>query len=457
MSARQPFLPSRPASRTVNRGDDAGTTPVRAALPNSNLPSDANDSAELGKPTRALNIASFKKSAPPRTPSFGTGAAEFEAAAQGPPRSAVKKGTTPARIYAPHPSTPSAGVSSSLAGFPTPEFKTPSLPFSRSADEGHTNAHISPPADATITNLNLFRPKSCAQTTTTRRPPPPSTEQSFFGNAKFLSSGGGGGSGDLDDSGYFSEHTDTEADRFAPVKHAAGDPRSVKAHAVPDDVDARFVNSTKRVRPASPGNDGDDEDGPMVQQSNRPRGNLPKRPCVRRSPSLSSRAAPDEEGAPAFVLPPHIPHPMAAMGDLPGLEFSEADLARYVELYEQGSERWSKAPMEEWVAGADDVLAKFGEMIDMIKDHMRCVSRSSDAPFLSFVVSPLLTRSEYHARAIVSSKMNLYKSLHTRLSDEHSALDQRAKELRGASQTLVRDSGTIGGAIDSHEIDPRVH
>ncbi|KAI9431074.1 hypothetical protein H4582DRAFT_2085492 [Lactarius indigo] len=425
MSARQPFLPSRPASRTVNRGDDAGATPVRAALPNSNLPSDANDSAELGKPTRALNIASFKKSAPPRTPSFGTGPAEFEAAAQGPPRSAVKKGTTPARIYAPHPSTPSAGVPSSLAGFPTPEFKTPSLPFSRSADEGHTNAHISPPADATATNLNLFRPKSSAQTTTTRRPPP-STEQSFFGNAKFLSSGGGGGSGDLDDSGYFSEHTDTEADRFAPVKHAAGEPRSVKAHAIPDDVDARFVNSTKRVRPASPGNDGDDEDGPMVQQSNQPRGDLLKRPCVRRSPSLSSRAAPDEEGAPAFVLPPHIPHPMAAMGDLPGLEFSEADLARYVELYEQGSERWSKAPMEEWVAGADDVLAKFGEMIDMIKDHM-------------------------------SSKMNLYKSLHTRLSDEHAALDQRAKELRGASKTLVRDSGTIGGAIDSHEIDPRVH
>jgi hypothetical protein len=54
------------------------------------------------------------------------------------------------------------------------------------------------------------------------------------------------------------------------------------------------------------------------------------------------------------------------MGELPGLEFSEADLARYAELYERGSERWSKAPMEEWVAGADEVLAKFGEMIDMV-------------------------------------------------------------------------------------------
>ena len=76
------------------------------------------------------------------------------------------------------------------------------------------------------------------------------------------------------------------------------------------------------------------------------------------------------EGAPSFALPPHIPHPTVAMGELPGLEFSDADLTRYAELYEQGSERWSKAPMEEWVAGADEVLAKFGEMIDMVSFYL---------------------------------------------------------------------------------------
>jgi hypothetical protein len=50
MSARQPFLPSRPASRALNRGDDTSTTSggnARAALP-SNPPSDTNDSAEFG-------------------------------------------------------------------------------------------------------------------------------------------------------------------------------------------------------------------------------------------------------------------------------------------------------------------------------------------------------------------------------------------------------------------------
>jgi hypothetical protein len=44
MSARQPFLPSRPASRALNPGDDVGATRVAS----SNHPSDAIDSAELG-------------------------------------------------------------------------------------------------------------------------------------------------------------------------------------------------------------------------------------------------------------------------------------------------------------------------------------------------------------------------------------------------------------------------
>jgi hypothetical protein len=52
-----------------------------------------------------------------------------------------------------------------------------------------------------------------------------------------------------------------------------------------------------------------------------------------------------------------------------------------------------------------------------------------------------------------SSKENLYKSLHTKLADEHTSLEQRAKELRGASQTLLRDSGSIGGGLDPSNLD----
>jgi len=52
-----------------------------------------------------------------------------------------------------------------------------------------------------------------------------------------------------------------------------------------------------------------------------------------------------------------------------------------------------------------------------------------------------------------SSKVNLYKSLHTKLANEHSSLERRAIELRDASQALVRDSGNIGGGLDSNKLD----
>ena len=315
---------------------------------------------------RTLNISGFKKSAP-RTTSFG---AEFETT--GEVRSAAKG--PGARIYAPHPSTPP--VIPPLPSFPTPEFKTPSLPFARSVEGAHTSS----PAAAAAEVTNLFRPKSCRPQQQQQqqqqqgeimggRCRPPSSEQSFFGNARFPFDSSSGG--DLDDSGYFSEHA-ADIDRFG------SGPNTIDGSAA-----TRFVNSTKRGRPASPSNQ--DED--IVLQSNRPpqaRDLPPKRPCVRRSsPSSHSRgggplsartntapmpeSAPDHASGGKFVLPPHIPHPMAAMGELPGLEFSETDLARYAALYERGSERWSKAPMEEWVAGADEVLAKFGDMIDMVR------------------------------------------------------------------------------------------
>lgn len=55
----------------------------------------------------------------------------------------------------------------------------------------------------------------------------------------------------------------------------------------------------------------------------------------------------------------------------------------------------------------------------------------------------------------ISSKVVLYKSLHAKLADEHTALEHRASELRDASQALVRDSGSIGGGLDSNNIDAR--
>lgn len=75
--------------------------------------------------------------------------------------------------------------------------------------------------------------------------------------------------------------------------------------------------------------------------------------------------------------------------------------------------------------------------------------------FSTFCVSVRLThnnRALFAGISHVSSKVNLYKSLHTKLADEHSSLDQRAIELRGASQALVRDSGNIAGGLGSNNI-----
>jgi hypothetical protein len=59
------------------------------------------------------------------------------------------------------------------------------------------------------------------------------------------------------------------------------------------------------------------------------------------------------------------------MGDFPGLDFSEADLGRYAELYEKGAERWSRATKEEWLSGANDIMTKFTEMVDMVSLSFR--------------------------------------------------------------------------------------
>lgn len=69
------------------------------------------------------------------------------------------------------------------------------------------------------------------------------------------------------------------------------------------------------------------------------------------------------------------------------------------------------------------------------------------------VLNHLHTNSNCSLLTGVSSKVNLYKSLHTKLANENSSLERRADELRDASQALVRDSGNIGGGLDSNNLD----
>jgi hypothetical protein len=281
-------------------------------------------------------------------------------------------------------------------GFSAPEFKTPSLPFA--AAKSVTDENAAAAAQARPSGLGR-RTTSSSSSSSSRRP-------SFFGGAHEQFSFDGIDSGNNnsldDDSGYYSSmsgQNDNDDNEGAPTMNRIQNlnggggvvrrPPGVVSNEVPGqqvargganpraavnpDFEAGFANLTKRVRPGSPGDIG------LVGA--RPReSELSKRPCIRPSHSplpRSSRrslsrasAAPLENashgGTETGMLPHNVPHQTATIEGFPGLEFSEDDLGRYAELYEKGSERWSRSTMEEWLAGANDIMAKFTEIMDMV-------------------------------------------------------------------------------------------
>jgi hypothetical protein len=302
--------------------------------------------------------------------------------------------------------TPQA--SATVVGFPAPEFKTPSLPFAavkNAADETHVAAQTRPSG------------QSHRITSTSSR------HQSFFGGAheQFSFDGPGDGTNNMDDdSGYYSsvsmsEQNENDGDdetgrgdqlatspmnriqnrngaasafafRRPPSTTAVSNEVlgqqvarggvNARAATVNSDFDASFANLTKRTRPPSPE---DNEDIVLVGGRSH-QSELSKRPCVRPSHSSSLRSShgslPRDSVNPlenvscgethTVLLPHNLPHPTATIEGFPGLEFSEADLERYADLYEKGTERWSRSTMDEWLAGANDIMTKFNEIMDMV-------------------------------------------------------------------------------------------
>ena len=283
-------------------------------------------------------------------------------------------------------------------GFSAPEFKTPSLPFAAAKSDSDETAAV-PAAQARPSGLGR-RTTSSSSSTSSRRP-------SFFGGAheqfSFDDASGGHSNNLDDDSGYYSsmagqnETDDNEGalptNRMQSQNGAAAAvrrPPSVVSNEVPGqqvtrggvnsrgtavnpDFEAGFANLTKRIRPSSPG------DIVLVGARSR-ESELSKRPCIRPSHSplprsshhsLLATVTPLENAShgETGMLPHNIPHQTATIEGFPGLEFSEDDLGRYAELYEKGSERWSRSTMEEWLAGANDIMVKFAEIMDMVSSH----------------------------------------------------------------------------------------
>lgn len=303
--------------------------------------------------------------------------------------------------------------STTAIGFPAPEFKTPSLPFA--AAKGA--AEETPVAAQT-------RPSATGQSH--RITSSSSRHQSFFGGAheQFSFDGPGGGNDNMDDdSGYYSsvsmseqnENDDNDGagrgnqlatspmnriqnrtgagaasalrrppstsinpaiSNEVPGQQVARGGVNARTATVNPDFDASVANLAKRIRPASPE---DNEDMVLVGGRSH-QSELSKRPCVRSSQSSSLRssrgslprasAAPLDDvscGETDTFLPPHnVPQQRVTIEGFPGLEFSEADLERYAELYEKGTERWSRSTVDEWLAGANDIMTKFAEIMDMV-------------------------------------------------------------------------------------------
>jgi hypothetical protein len=494
MSARQPFVPSRPASRAVNLSEEtravakdafahavsstnnnsSNTTgtekmnsglnhldlEVKLALPPSivtdaELVHNSNFYCSQDSANRPLNISSFKKSAsrstgsnagantttgPGSDPSathnqnqnrnlaYGGGGGTTGLLGRSKSSGVNSRGTAPSpRIYAPRPFTPvspAAGMtpqgSATVAGFPAPEFKTPSLPFAAAKSAAEETAVAA-----------QTRPSGQGHRTTSSS----SRHQSFFGGAheQFSFDGPGDGNNNMDDdSGYYSsvsmsEQNENDGDDEAargdqlatspmnriqnrngaaaasafrrppstsinpavsnevPGYQATRGGVNPRAATVNPDFDGSFANLTKRIRPASP----EDNEDIVLVDSRSHQSELSKRPCIRPSHSSSLRSShgslPQDSVTPlenvsygethTVLLPHNAPHPTATIEGFPGLEFSEADLERYAELHEKGNERWSRSTMDEWLAGANDIMTKFTEIMDMVSpSHLPLVA-----------------------------------------------------------------------------------
>ncbi|KIP09765.1 hypothetical protein PHLGIDRAFT_126068 [Phlebiopsis gigantea 11061_1 CR5-6] len=80
--------------------------------------------------------------------------------------------------------------------------------------------------------------------------------------------------------------------------------------------------------------------------------------------------------------------------------------------YEDAKKKWTECTFEEWMAGADEIAQKFTKLIDLVKDHM-------------------------------TSKVQVYAALHSKLAAQRTVLVEREQSLKDARETLLRGGGSV--------------
>lgn len=88
----------------------------------------------------------------------------------------------------------------------------------------------------------------------------------------------------------------------------------------------------------------------------------------------------------------------------------------HLDAYNEARKKWSDCSTEEWQAGASELTAKFGKLLDFVKDHM-------------------------------TAKINLYTTLHAHVTNHRVVLSQREDRLKEARESLVRSGGSVVGTM----------
>ncbi|ESK95932.1 hypothetical protein Moror_961 [Moniliophthora roreri MCA 2997] len=86
----------------------------------------------------------------------------------------------------------------------------------------------------------------------------------------------------------------------------------------------------------------------------------------------------------------------------------------HMEWYGQLTNKWRECTMEEWVKGADEIMAKYSKILDQVKKHME-------------------------------TKLKLFASFDAQVTNHKAVLEDRARLLDGVKQRLVSNSQTILG------------
>lgn len=387
MSARAPFLPSRPASRAAHQlaatisGQAKGSTGKDAAGPEAHTQklrsggditdSSVAETAPISTVNRPLNLVAFKKPKPDgagaRPPSRTMNAFnEAATRARSPTHWPEQRGM---RIHAPRPRSPLFPNSSVFTS--TMSFKEPSLPLSFSAGlNGQIDEYIST-SEGNNTSENA--PGAMVEEHNLIRTASPFKPNGLLAFSRLKASGPSLESiqEDAEEPGVANARPEAHILRrmgkkrsFAVVEDYEGNSgglskrlKSGDSHVNSDNV-GRPHSSRRNNTASMPSSSGYD----LVQQHEQPR----RSSFFGGHDSLvSPTSAPDRLQPSEVSQAPQAPQ-FAMFVDMFGISLTEADVEQYAEMYERERQRWNSVSLEEHKAGEAELMGKIGKLVTSV-------------------------------------------------------------------------------------------